>query len=267
MSRAVSLALSVCLLGSTAVAQGDAVMELYGEGVHRYFAGDLIAANELLSRVVDSGSQDPRAYYFRGLVQELQGVDGQADFEHGAKLEAEGRLSVPVGLALIRIQGMSRAKIEVARRDARVVYLQERAKLEQARVEAAVNAAREAAASKATTDAVASQPSDAVADNFVPGELRSEDTTVDSQQPSTPEADAITNPFADDSAPQAATQTPATEAAPSTVDPFGGAAGADDPFGGAAGGNDPFGGNAGGSSNDPFGAGTGSTENADPFGQ
>lgn len=272
MSRALSRVLTAGLLAaglsmstnSVANAQGDGLMEIYGEGVHQYFAGDLMAAEQLFSRVINSGSQDPRAYYFRGLVRERQGGGGEFDFEQGARLEAEGRLSVPVGLSLIRVQGATRGKIEKARRDARVLFKQQRALM----MEAQQNMAP-ATVVPSTPNAGPPTPSDTgAADPFAEG-LRSPETTEDAEQPSTPEVDAATDPFADDGAAAAGDAT-TTEPETTTEDPFGGDAGTEaDPFGGDAGGEaDPFGGDAGGDAgmDDPFGGDAAGGGLDDPFG-
>lgn len=272
MSRALCLALTVgliCLNTSAVRAQGNALVEYYGEGVHRYFAGDLMGADQLFTRVIDSGSQDPRAYYFRGLIRERQGGGGQFDFEQGARLEAAGRLSVPVGLSLTRVQGSARGKIEKARRDARVMYAQQRALMQQSVAPAAAS----------STPATPSETG-ATSDPFSEG-MRSGETTEDAVQPTAPEVDATTDPFGDDPV----TDTPdagagSTDASDpfggdtgggDATDPFGGDAGggdAADPFGGDAGGGDaadPFGGDAGGEMTDPFG-GDASGDMTDPFG-
>ena len=115
------------LSGSQLWAQSAALTELYGEAVHRYFSKDYLGAEEILTRAIEHGSDDPRAYYYRGLARGMYGGDGQADFEEGARLEAAGRIGVNVSQALIRIQGHQRAKIEKARQDARLAYMQQRA--------------------------------------------------------------------------------------------------------------------------------------------
>jgi hypothetical protein len=55
-----ALSLSLCLVGSQLHAQ-KALTELYGEGVHRYFAGDSFQAEQMLTRVIESGVEDPSA--------------------------------------------------------------------------------------------------------------------------------------------------------------------------------------------------------------
>ncbi len=57
----ISLFLSccLCLIASGMVqAQADPLFELYGQGVHAYFKGDLEKANELLSAAIDAGTRD-----------------------------------------------------------------------------------------------------------------------------------------------------------------------------------------------------------------
>ena len=55
-------------LANYGIAQ-DPLDEMYGQAVHSYFRGDRGHAEELLNEIIDAGSQDPRAYYFRGLCQ------------------------------------------------------------------------------------------------------------------------------------------------------------------------------------------------------
>lgn len=100
----------------------DVFEQVYGQGVHAYFCNDLNRAEQLLTSVIDAGSQDPRAHYFRGLVQARRGGSGAgyADFQRGAELEIAGRRVVNVGKALERIQGPHRMEIERARTDARL---------------------------------------------------------------------------------------------------------------------------------------------------
>lgn len=108
------------LVTSSVKAHSSVLTELYGQGVHKYFSCDYFAADTLLSQAIDNGSNDPRAYYFRGLAREMIGGGGDIDFEEGARLEAAGSVGVNVGAALTRIQGQVRAKIEKARQAARL---------------------------------------------------------------------------------------------------------------------------------------------------
>ncbi|MFN3193039.1 MAG: hypothetical protein ACE361_21190 [Aureliella sp.] len=248
MKRAFCLAFSLAaaLLGSSLSmnsvhAQSSGLVELYGEGVHRYFAGDMAGADELFSRVIDGGSQDPRAYFFRGLIRERQGGAGQFDFEQGAQMEAAGRASFPVGQALTRIQGSVRGKIEKARRDARVMFAQQRAMMKEAAPAVPSETAETTPAPPSETEGM---------DPFgAEGGMRADNATEDAAQPADPEIDATTDPFTDDPTPAGATDAGSAQPdAPTTEDPFGGAGDATtdpgDPFGGAGDApatEDPFG--------------------------
>lgn len=236
-----------------ALAQGDAMIELYGEGVHRFNNADFLGADELLSQVIDSGSLDARAFYFRGLAREMQGFDSQADFETGALYEAEGRRVVQVGLALVRVQGALRSKIEEARRAARVQVLQQKM---------AQQAERRKMMPQVDPKSVPATP--AVTDDPFTGDgMTSGDKTpavVDAKDdpfaddPVQPEAAPFegADPFSEDPAPAA--EAPAT----TPTDPFGEDAGAADPFSDPAGDADPFDTGAA----DPFG---GASDASDPF--
>jgi hypothetical protein len=97
--------------------------ELYGQAVHSFFRGDRVHAEELLNEIISEGSEDPRAYFFRGLCQTSYNsiVGENPDFERGAQLEQEGaRKVVNVGKALERVQGPARVAIEKARIRARL---------------------------------------------------------------------------------------------------------------------------------------------------
>jgi hypothetical protein len=187
--------------GSSAWAQLVGSGELYGEGVHRYFARDYQGADELLSRAIEAGSQDPRAHYFRGLAREAYGGGGEIDFEEGARLEASGRSGPMIGFSLARVQGIARNKLEKARRDARVQAAQQRALMQKAAPPAAVTPVP-----PTTPDA---------ADPFKSGEgVRSADTQTVPEVTDVPKSDATTNPFGD----EPMKTEPATPADPS--DPF-----------------------------------------------
>lgn len=220
--------------GNTACAQNSAMMELYGQGVHSYFCHDYASAEQLLSQVVQSGSEDPRAHYFLGLTREKMGHDSTVDFATGARLEAEGRRVVQVGQALARVQGHTRGKIEKARRSARMVALQQKL---------AEQAARAKMVPKA--DPAAIPPTPSVTDSPFAEGMTSPDKVpaAEAAAPSVAPADNTatedaSNPFGDDPEPNAAEPFGGAEA-----DPFGGDAGTDapaldDPFG--TGGDDPF---------------------------
>ena len=120
------LTLAVCATAAVALSTSaraqDPLTQLYGMGVHAYHSHDLAKAQELLTQAIGAGSQDPRVYFFRGLVQSRMGGEGagMADYEQGARLEAEGRVASNVNRALTRIQGPERLIIEKVRLDARI---------------------------------------------------------------------------------------------------------------------------------------------------
>lgn len=240
----------------SARAQSGAMAELYGQAVHSYFCHDYAAAQQMLSQVVQSGSVDPRAHYFLGLTQEMMGGDGQADFETGARYEAEGRRVVQVGHALSRVQGSVRTKIEKARRAARIMVLQEKMA---AQAERAKMVPKPDPAAAAVKPEIAESPIDAgmtSPDKVPAGDAAPEVAAPDASDPfgDDPEP-AAADPFSGGAAPAADPfAEPATpDAGTPAADPFGGSG--DDPFGGA--GTDPF----GGSGDDPFGGSGGD----DPF--
>ncbi len=221
MSRIFCFGLWLGLLSSTSLAQLGGLDELYGEGVHRYFANDLSGADQILSQVVDAGSQDPRVYYFRGLVHECMGADGVVDFESGARLEAEGKRVVDVGTALTRVQGRVRTKIETARRDARIVVNQQQLLQQQARQQ-------QFEASGNSLPAAPSRDASPFPMELIPAD----ETGLAPLTPAAPTAPTgdVTDPFSDDAA-------PAGETAPATEDdPFNSPApeapAIDDPFSG-----------------------------------
>ena len=228
MPRTFHFALLLCLIGSTSLAQHDAMVEMYGEGVHRYFCNDFTGADQILSQVVDGGSQDPRAHYFRGLARERAGYGGEMDFENGARLEAEGKRVVDVGSALSRIQGSLRTKIEKARRDARIQVKQQQLMMEQARQlmeQAAAPASGSTAPSTAGTSPFPSESMPANDMGLAP--LQPAQPT----QPAQPEVSDTSDPFKDDSAPAIPDATaPATPEPAAPADPFAPPAGAADPF-------------------------------------
>jgi len=112
------LVMLATLLVTSSVSGQDPLDEMYGRAVHAFFRGDLEHAEELLTEVIEAGSMDPRAFYFRGLCQPC--CAGSSDFETAARLEIEGKRVVNVGKALERIQGGCRVEIEKARTRARL---------------------------------------------------------------------------------------------------------------------------------------------------
>ena len=123
----------------TVVAAQEAVLaQLYGQGVHAYFAQDFVKAHELLSSAIDRGTHDPRVYYFRGLALQRLGrpEDAQADFSTGAEREAKDlNKFYNVSKALERVQGHDRVALERHRVEARVAAMEEAQRIMQARYE------------------------------------------------------------------------------------------------------------------------------------
>ena len=112
---------------TAAVGQENLLGELYGIGVHSYYASEYREAYSNLSAAIEAGSKDPRAYYFRGLALSSLGraEEAQADFEAGAQLEVSGGEQYAIGKSLERVQGTQRLAIERVRKIARIRYQQE----------------------------------------------------------------------------------------------------------------------------------------------
>jgi hypothetical protein len=121
-----------CLLAAAAVPgrAADAVLDqLYGEGVHAYFAGDYKAAHRQLDDSIRAGNRDPRCYFFRGLAAAKLGraAEAEADFKSGARLESDNPdLMTTVSRSLQRVQGSTRTAIEGHRAAARVAAVRAR---------------------------------------------------------------------------------------------------------------------------------------------
>lgn len=237
-----------------AMAQGTVLAELYGQGVHAYFAHDHFAAVDLLTRAIDGGMNDPRAYYFRGLTLNATGrlEEAEDDFRAGAAMEARGTMGPLVARSLTRVQGTTRLQIEEVRTKGRL----------DAAAEMAAAAEQRYSNQQQAEAAVLSAPPKPKTPPALPGRqpippavaepTPFENDAMATGQPKVETADvledALVDPFADD-----ATAPAATPSAPAAgeADPFGGAAPAgDDPFGAPPAGDgdaDPFGG-------DPFGS-------------
>lgn len=109
--------------GTAHAADNEIIDQLYGSGVHAYFAGDFRSAYEHLTAAIQAETRDPRAYYFRGLALLRLGRPEQAekDLAQGAALEADDEGKVfDVNRALRRVQGSARLLLEQFRHQARV---------------------------------------------------------------------------------------------------------------------------------------------------
>ncbi len=124
MFRKSALAAAVVLASGVSFSQAqDPVLdELYGRGVHRYFANDYLQAYDQLSLAINNGSQDPRVYYFRGFAALASGRidEAEADWQAGAAIEAKGVYGSEIGRSLSRIQGSTRLDLERIRQSARL---------------------------------------------------------------------------------------------------------------------------------------------------
>jgi hypothetical protein len=238
---------------SIARAQQNGVLaELYGSGVHAYQSKDYTKAFDLLTRAIDGGLSDPRAYYFRGLTRIATGrpTEAEADFRAGAEIEALGTFGPAIGRSLTRVQGTQRLQIELIRQQARV----------EKKVEATAQAQRRYGEVQQAEARVLREPPQPRTPPTLPGRRTVVAPPVDVATPFDDDAmatreptvqardaleDAMVDPFADEAPAPGAAQPRA--AAPADADPFGGAAAAPaaDPFGAPPAGDDPFGG-------DPF---------------
>ena len=103
--------------------------DVYGRGIHAYFANQTSQADELFSQVIQAGSTDPRVYYFRAMARLRNGRQDEAfqDMRVGAAYEArDPGAAGAVGQALMRIQGADRHVLEQYRRQGRLLRAQER---------------------------------------------------------------------------------------------------------------------------------------------
>ena len=119
------------LMSSAPLAAQDAVLvQIYGNGVHAYFAQDYLKAHQLFTSAIDGHTQDPRCFYFRGLAYLKLGrpQDAEIDFQHGAKLEsaADSIRAYNVARSLERVQGGERSTLEQYRMEARVAVLKKK---------------------------------------------------------------------------------------------------------------------------------------------
>ncbi|QEF96753.1 Tetratricopeptide repeat protein [Stieleria maiorica] len=260
-----ALALVGAMLGShQASAQNESLLaEIYGRGVHAYYAGQYTEAYDYLTQAIGGGTRDPRAYYFRGIVAHQQGrpEEAEADWQAGAEMEARAGGGAGVGRSLSRFQGSARLKLEQIRQTARIDAMMNAAARSDARMQELGVQPGAAAAPKAAPAAMGTAPPPAPAAAVADDPFADDGPALADGQPKVENNNALEglddNPFADDEPagaaaadagmPAADNSNPFGEpAAPAAGDPFGGDAGAD-PFGApAGGGDDPFGG-------DPFG--------------
>lgn len=111
---------AVALATSAVGAQDRYLAEIYGEGVHQIYRGNTSGAEASLSKAINYGFEDSRAYYFRAINKMVSGdsYGGQHDIQMGAQLEVNGRGTYDIGRALERVQGPHRIRFEKMRREA-----------------------------------------------------------------------------------------------------------------------------------------------------
>ncbi|TWU40760.1 hypothetical protein [Novipirellula artificiosorum] len=237
--------LSLTLAATSTSAQSAVLAEMYGRGVHAYYAGRYQDANEYLSMAINNGSKDPRAYYFRGLVANAEGRQYEADndWRQGAQLEVATGTSAEVGRSLARFQGPDRLKLEQFRQKARLEALALAAARSQQRY------GEIDAASAAATPQVAPKtaPPKAITPPPIPSEI--ENPFADDSDTASGDAKLESNDaFADamEAEPDAGAPVASGDASAASGSDTGAAA--DDPFNTdsadpfAGGGDDPFGG-------------------------
>jgi hypothetical protein len=99
----------------------NSAAELYGRGVHAYYAGQNAEAEKLFSAALAESANDPRILYFRALARLRlgQSTAARSDMANGAALEARQPGRYAVGAALARVQGGDRLLLEQFRQQAR----------------------------------------------------------------------------------------------------------------------------------------------------
>jgi hypothetical protein len=213
---------------------------MYGNGVHAYFSQDYVKAHQFLTTAIEAHTQDPRCYYFRGLVDNKLGrpQDAELDFKEGAKLENNVDLARSYGVArsLERIQGPERAALEQFRLEARAAILkkseeQDRVRYERTRKETDqfLNQESKVAPPDKTEKVDVPPPLKANADPFNPGgEAKKPDASA--EKPADPSlekpAEKPTEPPKADDKPEVTPEKPAAKSG--DPDPFGGASGGKD---------------------------------------
>lgn len=255
-----AVALVASISAETATGQNAILSQMYGRGVHAYYAGSHDEAFQYLSMAIDNGIKDPRAYYFRGLVAHTTGrtYEAEADWQTGAEMEAAGQTNTAIGRSLARFQGSARIKLEQIRQQAKLQALANAMSRSEQRYGELGATAPGAATPPPTAPPAASTPAPPAvtpppvaatppAENPFAGDMAEGDANIVADDAL---EGAMDDPFADDGAPAAGAAAPAAAG----NDPFGGgAAGDSDPFGGGgAGDSDPFGG-GGAADDDPFG--------------
>ncbi len=122
MLRSLFAITALVLLTSMASGQNPYVLDVYGDGVHAFYRGNVSRAYEQFDKAIHYGSRDPRVYYFRALKSLREGNTAMAegDIRTGATYEMRGQGTFDIGMALARFQGHSRIQFEEMRLNAKL---------------------------------------------------------------------------------------------------------------------------------------------------
>ena len=237
---ALTIIISGLIYGSTkpVEAYGNQTLlnEIFGRGIHAYYVGNQDDAQKMFTSAIENGLEDPRVYYFRGIVSFDLGNTEEAisDWERGAEIEANSRVNFTVGRSISRFQGSGRVQLESIRQAAKLSAMEARMERAEIRYGEIANA-----------NIPPSTSSKGIAPPPIPSD--------------------IVNPFAADIAVGQASLEDDDALKNAMNDPFAGEASAAPESTNAAAGNDPFSGGAA-ATNDPFGSNDAAPANKDPFG-
>lgn len=203
----------------------DAVLaEIYGRGVHAFFAGRYEDAEESLSDAIAQGSKDPRVYYYRGLTKFSLGRldEANADFALGAKEEVQDvALTTLASRSLARIQGGPRLLIEKARQTARKEHRAAEVAREKVRYEEFKSNEKRMLRAVPAEEAKPVEP--AKTEEAKPEETKpAEEKPAEEAKPAEPKAEEPAKPADPFGSEPAKPATPPPATPPAKDDPFGG---------------------------------------------
>lgn len=120
MIRPVLLLLcSAAILSAGSLAVSQEREDPFSAAMGAWRFGNWPAAEQQLSAIISTETDDARVFYFRGILAELQGRSGDNDFASAARLEVRFSQTRNVNRSLEKTQGPLRAKIERFRVSAR----------------------------------------------------------------------------------------------------------------------------------------------------
>jgi tetratricopeptide (TPR) repeat protein len=112
-----TLLLAIALIATAgSVVRGQ---DKFSSALEAYRSGDAAGALQTLTELIEARTQDPRVYFYRGIVSTELGQAGDSDFRTGARLEAATGNTRVVNVAIEKVQGPLRARIERIRAEAR----------------------------------------------------------------------------------------------------------------------------------------------------